>query len=228
LYLRSALLLAALACSTVAFAQIINTATPDAFQVRYASNLNIGDSVINITDTGASSTTPGTTAGFAGGNLCVNAYVFDQSEELLACCSCFVTPNGLASFSVKNQLISNNLTPEIPNSVVIKLVATTTAGTTATSCATNAGASILTPAFTAPAGSPTLAPGLAAWGTTLHALPTTPTTYGVTETPFWVAALSQGELNHLTTYCSFIQSNASGFGICKGCSVGGLGATTVE
>jgi hypothetical protein len=32
------------------------------------------------------------------------------------------------------------------------------------------------------------------------------------------------ELAHLTAVCQFIQSNGSGFGICKSCSVGGLGA----
>ena len=42
-------------CSVVALAQ--NPVSADSpFQVRYASNLPIGDSVINITNTGASST----------------------------------------------------------------------------------------------------------------------------------------------------------------------------
>jgi hypothetical protein len=175
----------------------------DSYQVRYAANLNIGDSFVDITNTGAS------------GNLCVNVYTFDQSEELLSCCSCFVTPNGLASLSVKQSLISNNLTPEVPNSVVIKLLATT-GGTSGTSC--NASA----PTFG------TLAAGMRAWGTTLHAAPTSPVSYAVTETPFSISVLSQGELNHLTSFCGFIQSNASGFGICKGCTIGGLGATTQQ
>ena len=73
-----------------------------------------------------------------------------------------------------------------------------------------------------------LAPGMRAWGTSLHALPTTPVTYGITETAFSPSDLSLGELNHLTGFCAFIQTGASGFGICKGCSIGGLGSTTLR
>ena len=50
-------------------------------------------------------------------------YVFDPQEEEIGCCACLVTPNGLNSLSVKSDLISNNLTPAVPTSVVIKLVA---------------------------------------------------------------------------------------------------------
>ncbi len=235
MYLRFMPVLAVIAFAVTASAQIISSPTPDAFQVRYASNLNIGDSFVNVTNTGAGSTTTsgGTNSlGFAGGNICVNTYVFDQSEELLACCACFVTPNGLVSYSVKNQLISNNLTPEIPNSVVIKLLATV--GPTATSGSTggvngcNAGGIVVGGGAPVPTGGTTLAPGMRAWGTSLHAKPTTPVSYGITETPFSPAALSQGELNHLVGFCAFIQTGASGFGICKGCSIGGLGATTLR
>jgi hypothetical protein len=63
-------------------------------------------------------------------------------------------------------------------------------------------------------------------GTTLHALPTTPVMYGSTETPFSAVELSASELTKLTSLCQFIQSNGSGFGVCKSCSAGGLGATT--
>ena len=61
--------------------------------------------------------------------------------------------------------------------------------------------------------------GLAAWGTTIHALPVTPgtpaTTYGLTETPFTPATLSLAELQRIFTLCSFNQINGSGFGICR-------------
>jgi hypothetical protein len=63
---------------------------------------------------------------------------------------------------------------------------------------------------------------MVAWGTTLHALPTTPVTYGVTETQFAQPPLSLSELNRLTSTCGFIQSNGSGFGICRSCRLGGL------
>ena len=93
----------------------------DPFQVRYASNLAVGDSFINITNTGASSTTA---LPVQNGNLCVNVYAFSPDEQLVSCCSCLVTPNGLMSLSARNDLISNTLTPGVPTAIVIKLVAT--------------------------------------------------------------------------------------------------------
>ena len=55
--LRTLAVLATLALSMVAFAQPGAIPTPvaapiDSFQVRYVSNLNIGDSFVNITNTG--------------------------------------------------------------------------------------------------------------------------------------------------------------------------------
>jgi hypothetical protein len=195
MHLRAKLTLAALAFSTAAFSQIVNTATPDSFQVRYASNLNIGDSVINVTNNGASA-----------GNICVNVYTFDPAEELVSCCTCSVTPNALQSISVRGSLTSNPLTPAIPTSVVIKLISSTGGACNASSVTG-------------------LAAGMRAWGTTIHALPTAPVSYGVTETEFSQSQLSAAELAHVTTFCGFIQANGSGFGICAGCSTGGLGAT---
>jgi hypothetical protein len=202
MHLRAQLVLATLAFSTVAFAQTVGP--DDAFQVRYASNLNIGDSVINVTNTGTS----GAAGAFGqiSGNICVNVYTFDPAEELISCCTCNVTPNGLQSLSVRGSLTSNPLTPAIPTSVVIKLLAST--GACNASSVNAAG----------------LASGMRAWGTTVHALPTSPVSYGVTETSFANGGLSAAELAHLTTFCGFIQANGSGFGICSGCSTGGLGA----
>ncbi len=180
------------------------------FLVRYASNLAIGDSVIDFTNTGAGSTTAFPTQ---NGNICVNAYTFSPDEQLISCCSCPVTPNGLASLSVRNDLISNTLTPGVPTSVVIKLLAS--AGPTCNAAAVGTGTN-------------TLSPGLAAFGTTLHALPVTPgspaTTFAVTETPFTPSILSAAEANRIISLCGFIQTNGSGFGVCKSCRLGGLGA----
>jgi len=36
--------------------------------------------------------------------------------------------------------------------------------------------------------------------------------------------LSAAELARVTSFCGFIQSNGSGFGICRSCRLGGLGA----
>src|SRR5579864_7516643 len=121
MHLRAKLVLATLALSTVAFAQTVGP--DDAFQVRYASNLNIGDSVINVTNTGTAATAGA--FGQISGNICVNVYTFDPAEELVSCCTCNVTPNGLQSLSIRNSLISNTLTPATPTALVIKLVAST-------------------------------------------------------------------------------------------------------
>src|SRR5277367_4963365 len=179
---RFVLAFATLALSTAAFAQ------SDVFQVRYAANLNVGDSFVDFTNTGA------TVVNGVSSNLCANIYTFDPAEELISCCTCSVTPNGLQSLSVRNSLISNTLTAAVPTSVVIKIVASTGV------C--NASAIV------------GLAHGLAAWGTTLHQNTSTATaSYGVSEAAFTLATLSAAELAHVTSFCGFIQADASGFGI---------------
>ncbi len=205
----SVILATTLVTSVAAFAQ----ATDTPFQVRYASNLAVGDSVINFTNTGANSTSAFPTQ---NGNICVNVYTFSPDEQLISCCTCNVTPDGLQSLSVRNDLISNTLTPGVPTAVVVKLLASQ--GTGAVCNAATVGVGINQPL-----------PGLAAWGTTIHALPVTPgtpaTTFGVTETAFTPSTLSAAELTRISTLCGFIQTNGSGFGICKSCRFGGLGAT---
>ncbi len=188
----------------------ITSIPADSFEVGYAANLASGDSVINITNTGSSSTTPFPTQ---NGNLCVNAYVFSPDEQLVSCCTCLVTPDGIAALSANNDLVSNTLTPGRPTSVVTKLLASSQAV---------CNASTVTPASIAAGG------GLAAWGTTIHSLPVTPATpagtFGVSETPLARATLSAAELTRITALCGFIQATGSGFGICRSCRLGGLGA----
>src|ERR1700680_703957 len=87
-----------------ALPNFIPIAVPRAVQMDYTSNLNIGDSVINVSNSG-----PNTVTG-AAGNICANLYVFAPDEQPIACCSCLVTPNGLDSLSVQNDLIKNTLT----------------------------------------------------------------------------------------------------------------------
>jgi len=190
------LFFATLVITVVVLAQPMFGQPADAFQVRYAANLNVGDSYIDITNSGAS-----------GGNICVNVYAFSPDEQLVACCACSVTPNGLESLSVKSDLVSNTLTPAIPTAVVVKLLAST--GAPGCNAATPTAADLL--------------PGLLAWGTTLH-LNTAAARYDTTETAFSQSGLSAAELAHITSFCGFIQANGSGFGICRSCRQGGLGA----
>jgi hypothetical protein len=206
--------------STAVFAQ------DGPFQVRYASNLAVGDSVVNLTNDGAASTTDGLMSAGLGfqqdGQLCANIYAYSPDEQLVSCCSCNVTPNGLNSLSAKNDLASNTLTPIIPSALVIKIV--TTPGGSA--CTATSAATIPTSASTL---SGTAYRGLMVWGTTIHALPVTPgtpaTTYGVTETAFSQGTPSDAELSRMKNLCAFIRANGSGYGICKSCKIGGLGAS---
>ena len=194
--IRIPFVLATMAFATVAFAQ--NPITADSpFQVKYAANLAAGESVINISNTGAT-----------GGNICVNVYAFSPDEQEVSCCSCTVTPNALVNLGVNRDLISNTLTPAHPTSVVVKLLATSGG-----SCN----------AATAGSGASALAPGMVAWGTTLHAAPAGG--FALTETAFTPGTLSAAELARITSLCGFIQANGSGFGICGSCRLGGLGTS---
>ena len=218
------------------------------FQVRYATNLDIGDSFVNLTNTGTNGA-PLLGPGFGGavGNICANVYTFSPDEQLISCCSCLITPNGLKTLSAFNDLIDNTLTGVVPKSIVIKLLSTLAGtGGTGTSC-TNSAATVTTA---------TIVPGLLAWGTTLHGVTkqtvtpntskkcvkkdccgsnagsdwcnqncppivtTTTTNVSTTETPFLPATLSAGELASIGGRCASIIGNGSGHGICGSCQQG--------
>jgi hypothetical protein len=188
--------------------------TEDAsFQIRYAANLNLGESYINIANDGANGASllgPG--IGGAVGNICVNVYAFDPSEELVSCCSCLVTPDQTVNLGVVADLTSKTLTGVVPTSVTVKLLATL-AGTGTGAVCNNSAAGPITTSNIVPSG-------MAAWGTTLHAQGTGT---GTTETPFTASTLSSGELASITGRCAAIIGNASGFGICASCRSGALG-----
>ena len=214
MHLRN-VLLAILALAMVAMAAD-PVALDGPFQVRYAANTTFGESYINITNDGANGA-PLLGPGFGDqrGNICVNVYAFSPDEQMISCCSCLVTPNGLVNLGVNRDLTSKTLTGIIPTSVVIKLVASLSGGTPAgsgTSC-TNSAASVTTAL---------LVPGMLAWVTTNHLAPAGD--YEVTETPFSSATLSAGELASLGGRCAAILGNGSGFGICRSCQAGALGA----
>ena len=94
---------------------------------------------------GASLNGPG--FGGAVGNICANVYAFSPDEQLVSCCSCLITPNGLVSLSVDNDLLSNTLTGIIPSSVTVTIIPTLAGpGGTGTNC-TNSAALAGTPNF---------------------------------------------------------------------------------
>jgi uncharacterized repeat protein (TIGR01451 family) len=184
------------------------------FLVSYVANLQAGESEINFVNTGSSGASllgPG--FGVAVGNICVNVYGFSPDEQLITCCSCLVTPDGVVNLGVNRDLNGKTLTGVQQTSMTIKLVASLAGPNgSATSC-TNSAASIT---------SATLVSGVAAWSTTLHQSPTG--SFSTTENPFSPAMLSAGELASLGGRCGSIIGNGSGFGICNSCRQGALGA----
>jgi hypothetical protein len=148
--------------------------------------------------------------GGAAGNICVNVYAFDPGEELIACCSCLITPDQPVNLGATRDLTVKTLTGVQPTSITIKVLATLAGtGGTGTSC-TNSAATV---------GTATLANGAAAWSTTLHSTPGG--TFATTEKPFSGATLSTGELASIGGRCASILGNGSGFGVCNSCKAGG-------
>jgi hypothetical protein len=193
--LRFRLLLCGVLC--VAAVQAQNALGPaDAFQLRYVVHLNIGDSLLTFLNSG--------TASALGGTICVNLYATTPDEQMMGCCGCVLTPNALASLSARNAFPMGGLTPSVPTAFTFLLIATSVAGR-----------STCNPSVVSPLQ---LAPGLRAWATTLHAV--SPNNYQVSETAFAQASLSAAQLARLTGLCGFIQANGSGFGICRGCTLG--------
>jgi len=104
------------------FAQQVN----DAYQVAYFSQsgiVTVGDTaklaVINTGQIG-SPIDPTTREG----TVCADFYVFDTNQEMVECCSCPITANGLLRLSVPLSLLDNPLTGGFaPTRGVIKIVA---------------------------------------------------------------------------------------------------------
>jgi len=228
--------LAILVLSTVAFCQV-SAVLDTPFQVRYAANLAVGqESWIDIINDGANGA-PLNGPGIGGnvGNICVNVYAFSQDEEMVSCCSCYLTPDQVAHLGVFADIVNNPTHPFIggANSLTIKLLATLdgTGGTAGASGCNNSAANVN-------ASGTVLVNGLVAFGTTLHVSPPVDVTnpLAVTETPFIPATLSSGELASLGARCTSIIGNLSGYGICGSftgnpapngaqCHLGALGAT---
>src|SRR5208283_4468639 len=60
----------------------------------------VGDGLVRIVNVG--DVAPG-----QNGTVCAMIYVFDDIEEMQACCGCPVTPDGLRTMSVINNLTKN-------------------------------------------------------------------------------------------------------------------------
>ncbi len=186
-----------------------------AFQLSYAANLAIGESYIDLSNSGSNGASllgPG--AGGAVGNICVNVYGFSPDEQLISCCSCLITPNAIVNLGVVRDMMQNTLTGVVPSSVAIMLVSTL-AGSDGEGTACTNTAAIISP--------DQLAGSTLAWGTTVHS--DSGSGFAVVERPFAQGTLSAGELASLTRRCAGILGDGSSRGVCASCRQGeSLGA----
>lgn len=191
-------------------------AAEETYQLKYF-NINYGSGQIIVSNAGSMST-GNNPADDSSGTVCANFYSFDPNEEMQTCCSCPVTPNGLASLNVNEDIVAQNLIVNPSTAITVKLVFTQKS-------LQNAGG--LCDPSKASAGA--LARGGLAWGTNLRNVTfqgSPPTAnHAVTETRFARAELSAAELNKLTTYCAYIKILGSSVsGICKSCQAGARGS----
>ena len=92
----------------------IGPGDPSIYFTTYYSNANTSnapDATVRIVNDGNT-----------GLKLFAEIYVFDDSEELTQCCTCAITPDGLLSESVNQNLTANPLTGHKPTRGVIKVL----------------------------------------------------------------------------------------------------------
>lgn len=201
---------------SLAFQLLDRVIAVNSFQLKYF-NTNYGSGQIVVSNAGTAST-GGNPADDSSGTICANFYSFDPNEEMQTCCSCPVTPNGLSSLNVNEDIVAQNLIVNPSSAITVKVLFTLKS-------AQNAGG-ICDPSK---AGKLNLAPGGLAWGTNLRNVTfqgSPPSTVNaVTETRFTHAELSDQELTKLATYCQYIKILGSSVsGICKSCQAGARGA----
>jgi hypothetical protein len=189
-----------LVLASSAFAQ----AAPGTYFVDYYAN-NAGpipgsaDQLVRIVNVG----TGGTPMTVPRGNICAAIYVFDNNQEMIACCGCILTPNELATASVGTQLTANPVTSVVPPAGVIKIATTPT--TTSCDPRTQPGAPDTNLAVV--------------FGTHLQVTGTPAATF-VTETEKLSSPLAAEEAGFLQQACAFARYLGSGKGTCS-CTVPG-------
>jgi hypothetical protein len=143
------------------------------------------------------------------GDVCSNICVFDNNQEMIACCSCRITPNGLATASVGTQLTNNPVTSVVPVAGVIKIITKKAYD----HCDPTYGADALDSFDLTPAGD---------WvvGFRTHLQDTGGATF-VTETNIPAASLGRDEREFLPLACAFARYLGSGKGTCS-CTEAGL------
>jgi hypothetical protein len=231
--------------SAAAFAQTSQTTNVEIgnYMVGYYTGANQGlpDAQMHIINPGSSGgfgNADGTpTAIPMGGDLCANIYVFTPDEQMIACCSCKVSPNGMQGFSLATDLTANPLTSILPHAGAIKVVASPGGGrsgnlgeppdgpsaafTTGNACDAGSWYPSFSSSFDEATRDGGRVPQLQTWITHVRTLGTPfGASNSVTEIPFLGARLSHSEYEKLVTQCFAIEGPAgrggvgSGAGLC--------------
>jgi len=207
----------------------------DAYYLAYYGGANLGlpaaeVNIVNPGSTGGYSYFDPNAPGRYYGDLCANIYVFTSDQQMVECCSCFLSPNALRTLNIDVDLTSNPLTSTKPNQGLIKIVSS--------DIDTNQGDGACSGSSTNPAGKSEFTDvaqepyspegSLRSWST--HIRPTTGSLFTLTETSFRHADIGEvvygtdsrdgtSELRKLQQQCHFIALNGSGHGHCT-CGVG--------
>jgi hypothetical protein len=169
---------------------------PDSLKVdyfAYANTAGAPDGTVRLSN-------PGTT----GGNVCAAIFVFNADQEVQACCSCLLTPDGLLTLSVNDDLTTNPLTGVTLISGSFSIISTATVN-----------GSCPLPTTLNP-----ISGGVRSWSTHIEQLRFKATKrYSGTVAPSQDATLSATEESTLATDCYDIYVAGSGHGFCT-CGTG--------
>ncbi|HZQ22904.1 MAG TPA: hypothetical protein VFA89_08905 [Terriglobales bacterium] len=201
LYSMVALLVAVVLCVGTAWAQLPD----DVYFVNYyvgANTTGNADGRVRIDNPGVNN----------GADICADIYVFDNTEEMVECCGCNLTPDDLKVFSINRDLTSN--ATETVHSGVLKIVSAQQNPTATRLCDPTGGnkkginVDNIVPA-----------PDIRAWATHIQNPYTTRKGYVFTEEEFQDATLTTAELNTLQETCFNLQNAGTGRGVCS-CGTG--------
>ena len=172
---------------------------PSIYFVDYFSN-NPGpggaaDQQVRLVNYGAT----GTPLTSPQGDVCANVYVFDANQEMVACCSCRITPNGLLTLSVANGLTNNPVTSVVPVNGDVKIVSTAARGSSACTPLTDNGGFL---------------ESTVGFGTHLQVSGGTAAGTYITETAITSAGFSTIEHDFLLQACQFARYLGSNKGVC--------------
>ena len=177
-----------------------NVGDKSVYFVTYYSNANTNyapNAVLRLINDGDASTAQ--IEGRPNGNLWASIYVFDDSQEMLECCNCFISADGLLSEWVNRELTGNTLTGRVPNRGVIKIISSATDDPTNNSLKAGIHGTMTHVQYD-------LSTNTTAVATTAYAL---------TEAPLSDSNLVAAEKQALEQSCSFAITLGSGQGTCS-------------